>query len=542
MRKFRIVGAATSLAVLVGAAVAAGGPVSAATSGVGTTRTTTTGANISLGNDGSLLSVQVLGDDGSANIDPKQGTPSSAASSLSPLNASSQTLPASTVNQVLPKVSVSSTGAADNKSVPTISLNTPISTGTIAPLSLSSAVDAATGAASGLTSSVNNLTAVGGLLSIPSLQSSLGANAKPGDSDALRGITTKDANGVDQPIKVLNLGAVLQGLGVNPASLTAGQVGSVLTALNTTITSSIGTLNGADVTNLAGLQDVLTTLPPGGVSGLPLNTVITGLPAPVQNAILQALGLASLPAGISTVGDLQTLLTTTFTNAVNTIGGATLLQVDSLNLGVNTKALDTVQNSVAAITAAIGTVHVGNVPITGADLTSIATTAQSTVNSVLTAAGLPTGILTLKLLDQSKSVGSQAGYVNSLANLTAVHVALAPLSSLAGGATSQAATDTMSQILGSANVPVLSTAMATLNTALNTTNALGTGATVDVLQVGAASTFTPSSASTNPPAATPQSGTLATTGGPTQILGFVGLLLLATVAGLRWLRRPATTN
>jgi hypothetical protein len=537
MRKFRIVSAAASLALLVSAAVAAGGPASAATTGVGTTRATTTGASISLGTDGSLLSAQILGDNGIANIDPKQGAPSSAASSLSPLNASSSTLPAvSTVNQVLPKISVSSTGAADNKSVPTTSLNTPLTTGTIAPLSLSAAVDSVQGAASGLTSTVNNFTAVGGLLSIPTLQSSLGAAAKPGDADGLRGITTNN-----QPIKVLNLGAVLQGLGVNPASLTVTQVGGILDALKATVTTPTGVLNGAGLSQLSGLQQVLTTLPTGGVSGLPANTVLTTLPAPVQTLITTALG-GAIPAG-STIADLQSLLTTTFTDALNAIGGATLLQVDSVDLGVTTKALDTVANSVANITATLGTVRVGNQAITGADLTSIANTAQSTVNTVLTSAGLPTGLLTLKLLDQSKSVGSQAGYVNSLANLTAVHVALAPLSSLTGGATSQAATDTMSQILGSANVPVLSTAMATLNTALQTTNALGTGATVDVLQVGAASTFTPSPATpSNPTAATPQSGTLATTGGPTQILGFVGLLLLATVAGLRWLRRPASTN
>jgi len=542
MPKFRIVGAAASLAVLLGAAVAAGGPASAQTTGVGTTRTDTTGVSVSLGQDGSVLSAQILSDDGAANIDPKQGSPSSAASSLVPLNASSKTLPAvSAISQVLPTVSVSSTGAADNKSIPTTSLNTPLTTGTIAPLSLSAAVDAAQGAASGLTSSVNNLTAVGGLLSIQSLQSNLGAAAKPGDSDGLRGITTKDQNGQDHPIKVLNLGAVLQGLGVNPANLTAGQVGAVLTALNTTLTSTIGTLTGADVTNLSNLQQVLTTAPPGGVAGLPLTTVITTLPAPVQQLILDALGLTSLPAGISTIGDLQTLLTTTFTDAVNAIGSATLLQIDSLNLGVTTKAADTVQNSVANITATLGTVHVGGVPIAGVDVTSIATTAQGTINSVLQAAGLPTGLISLKLLDQSKSVGTQAGYVDSLANLTAVHVGLAPLSGVSGGATAQAATDTMGQILGSSNVPVLSTAMATLNGLIGA-NALGTGATVDVLQVGAASTFTPAATPTNPPAATPQSGTLATTGGPTQIIGFVGLLLLATVAGLRWLRRPATTN
>jgi hypothetical protein len=103
----------------------------------------------------------------------------------------------------------------------------------------------------------------------------------------------------------------------------------------------------------------------------------------------------------------------------------------------------------------------------------------------------------------------------------------------------------MGQLLGAGNVPPLSDSMATLNQVLQTTGAgaLAQGASVDVLQVGASSAFIPSGTTpANPSAATPANGTLAVTGGPTQVLGFIGLLLLATVAGLRWLRRPATTN
>ena len=162
---------------------------------------------------------------------------------------------------------------------------------------------------------------------------------------------------------------------------------------------------------------------------------------------------------------------------------------------------------------------------------------------MLTQVGLG-NLITVKALDQSKSVGTQNGYVDALANLTGVHVAIAPLSSLTGGTAQAAPAGTIGGILGAANVPALSSAMQTLNSVLATTGAgaLAQGATVDVLQVGAVSTFTASSSPSNPPAATPQSGTLAVTGGPTQVLGFVGLLLLATVAGLRWLRRPASTN
>ena len=79
MRKTRMFAAAVSLAALLGATAAAGGTASAQTNGVGTTKATTTAVNVALGSNGSLLNVRVLGDDGSANIDPKQGTPSAAA-------------------------------------------------------------------------------------------------------------------------------------------------------------------------------------------------------------------------------------------------------------------------------------------------------------------------------------------------------------------------------------------------------------------------------------------------------------------------------
>jgi hypothetical protein len=545
MRRFRLLGAAASVAALIGAAVAAGGPAVAAANGVGTSRATTTGIEVSLGTDGSLLDVAVLSDDGLANIDPKQGTPSAASTALSPLTSTSSL---SALNLSLPKVSVSSTGAADNKSVPTISLaHAPLTTGSISPLSLSAVVDSAQGAASGLNSTLSNVTAVGGLLSVPSATSSLGAAAKPGDSDGLRGVSIPS-------IQVLNLGAVLQGLGINPANLQLGQLGNVLGTLGVTVPNgSSPALTGAQlVSTINSLSGVLTTALPNGIQGVPAATLISALPAPLQT-LIGSLIPGGIPVGATTVGDLVTALnsqiTGLLTGALNGIGSAPLLQVKDLVIGVTTKAADTVANSTADIKASLGSVQVGNLPVPGVDVATILGNAQTTINQVLTQAGLG-NLITVKVLDQSKSVGTQNGYVNSLANLTAVHVAIAPLSSLTGGA-AQAGTDTVGQLFTTAGsnasaVPALSAAMATLNGAGLPTAAAGAltdGATVDVAQVGAVSTFAPTgSTPSNPPAATPQNGTLATTGGPTQLLGLVGLLLLATVAGLRWLRRPATTN
>ena len=545
MRKTRMFAAAVSVALL-GAAAAAGGTASAQTTGVGTTRATTTAVNVSLGSNGSLLDVQVLGDNGIANIDPKQGAPSSATSSLSPLTSTSSV---SALNISVPKVGASSTGAADNKSVPSVDLTTPLSTGSIAPLSLSAVVDPTQGAASGLSSSLKNLTTVAGLLSLPSGTSSLGAAAKPGDADGLRGLSIPD-------VSVLNLGATLQGLGINSAAMQLGQVGNVLNTLGVTVPNGsapalTGTQLVTQVTALSGvLTNTLAQVPPG-LSGVPPATPIATLP-PAVTALINSLIPGGIPAGASTVGDLVTAINGQITGLLNGalsgITNAPLLEVKNLVVGITTKAADTVANSVATVTASLGSVQIGSLTVPGVDLASVLANANTTINQVLTQAGLG-NLITVKALDQSKSIGTQNGYVNSLANLTGVDVAIAPLSSLAPG-TPPATTPTVGSLFtlaGAGAPPALSSAMQTLNGVLATTGAgaLAQGATVDVLQVGSASTFTPSPASatpTNPSAATPQNASLATTGGPTQVLGFVGLLLLATVAGLRWLRRPATTD
>src|SRR5947209_10060183 len=277
MRKTRMFAAAVSLAALLGATAAAGGTATAQTNGVGTTKATTTAVNVALGSNGSLLNVRVLGDDGSANIDPKQGTPSAAASSIAPLTSTSSV---SALNLSLPKLSVSSTGAADNKSVPSIDLSTPLTTGSISPLSLSAVVDAAQGAASGLNSSLKNVTAVAGLLSVPSATNSLGAAAKPADADGLRGLSIPS-------IQVLNLGATLQGLGVSSSALQLGQVGNVLNTLGVTVPNgSSPALTGTQlVSNVNALSGVLTTDPLAGIHGLPPATLISTLPSAVTNLL-----------------------------------------------------------------------------------------------------------------------------------------------------------------------------------------------------------------------------------------------------------------
>ncbi|MCU1450508.1 MAG: hypothetical protein JWP02_2678, partial [Acidimicrobiales bacterium] len=411
MRRTRILGAVTAAAALLTATAATGTAGAAATNGIGTSKASTTVLNVALGNNGSLLDVRVLGDDGSANIDPGVGTPSAASSALSPLTSSSAAV--SALNIALPKISVSSTGSAVSKTLPTVSLATPVSTGSLSPLSLSAVVDAAQGATSGLTSTLSNVSVVGGLLSVPGATSSLGASAKPGDADGLRGISVPS-------IQLLNLGAVLQGLGVDPANLTLGQVGNALTALNTTVPNGAGSLTGAQLVALVGsIQTTLANTPvatPPGISGVPGVTLISALPAPLQTLLAGLFPGGAIPSGVTDVGGLVTALggqiTSVVTGAVNGIKNAPLLEVDNVVAGLSTKAADTVANSKSTVEASLGAVKVGNVSLPGLDLaataaqvTAAVNTVQSTVNGVLNTVGLG-NLITVKVLDQAKSVAA----------------------------------------------------------------------------------------------------------------------------------------
>src|SRR5436853_261047 len=81
---------------------------------------------------------------------------------------------------------------------------TPASTGTIDAADLTAAVDA-NGATSGLSSSADKVSFVGGLLSVAGVESNLGTKALHGSADGLRGLKVGR-------VAVLDLGAVLEGL------------------------------------------------------------------------------------------------------------------------------------------------------------------------------------------------------------------------------------------------------------------------------------------------------------------------------------------
>jgi hypothetical protein len=202
MRHKRYVAAAATAGLL--AIGPLSGFASAATaSGVGTATVSSSVLSVQLGTNGDLLSIRVLGDDGSATTDPAKGTPVSS-ETLSPLTISSKTVPA--LNVSVPSVATTSTGTEDKKSVTPALPNIPAFSGDLSAV-LSSIVDA-TGARSGLQAGLANVSVAGGLLSLPSAVAGASSSSVKTDATGSRNVEIPS-------IEVLNLAAVLDALGLS---------------------------------------------------------------------------------------------------------------------------------------------------------------------------------------------------------------------------------------------------------------------------------------------------------------------------------------
>jgi hypothetical protein len=296
---------------------------------------------------------------------------------------------------------------------------------------------------------------------------------------------------------------------------------------------------------IGGVTGQLTTL--AGIPN-PDTTNLTGGQLGVINPLLPTGGTA--PTTVTdAINALNTELTGLLNSLVGSLANAPLLQIDNIQAGLVTKAADTVANSVATVTASLGAVKVGNVLVTsGVDLgsaasqlTSLVNGVTSQVNGVLTLVDPAlTNLVSVKVLDQTKSVTSSGGYTHALASLTALHVAVTPPAALSTIVSALNASDSpISGVFPTGSTPApVNQAMSTLNSTLGV-SALGGGATVDAVTLSSTSDFTVAAPAAVTPAA--PTGTLAVTGSGTQLLGLAGLFLLALGVTARWLRRRATT-
>ena len=577
VRTLRLAVFGTVLALL--AALFSAASATAATPGIGTSVVDTTIAELDLGDAGDVLNARILGDDSIATIDKGVLAVPEAATILRPLTIKSDMLPA--LNKSIAPVETRSQGAEKKTDYSTDLGNVllpQLVDGSLTPATLSAVVDAA-GARAGLVNTLTGLSVGSGLVSVDSIAANLGANAAKESSTSTRGVDVG-------AISALNLGALLAGLGLplnllELADVTAltGQLGLLGTTgpvadLFATLgipgaaPANVTDLNGAVTSLQAQIADATTaladlantTIVPVCDDTIPLGAAFALIPE------LGTLGLVGITAA-STCQDAVDAVTAALavdnadlggllSGLLTILDGLELLNVSGLDVGLTSKATDSVDSSVAKVTAAIGSIKVGNLPpVAGVDLGSQLSAITDAVgdvtadlDSVLGIVGLD-GIVNLELLDTTGTgvTKTPTGYVRSVSQLTGVDLSIVPpenLAALIGALPTDAANlgigDLLDDIPGFAALPALpgTTGMESLNTLLQgaaptAVGALASGARLRLASVGGVAEFLPQSAGTP----TGTTGGLPRTGGTGDMAGFAIAAVIMAMLGLGVRRR-----
>jgi len=435
--------------------------------GVGTTTGSLTLVDLDAGE---LLDLALLSDAGVANIDEAAGARSAAAQ----IAAFSLTSGLLGIAESVPLLAVESTGEERTAGQDVPLPANPIVTGAALPLSLSALVGE-DGARSTLGAALADLDVLGGIASITGVDVDLGSTALTSDAAATRGLAVQDLSlldlesllaglGIpltDLPLDTLLdlldglglLGALpLDGLGLDLADLdpadVAGAVEGLLgdlddldagldelarlrTNLTDDVTDTVCEVGG----DVGGVIDDLLGGIGGGTGGT--GTVICDATDTVAEQ------LDTVEAAIDELTDeLDALLDQLLdllqgdTGVLGLLGGTALLQVDGLDVEVLTSATDTVEGSVAEVTASLGAISVGELPVLGSlDLTAPTEQVQGVLGQVQGAIGGVLGqiapsladLVTVSTMQEQTSVVEEAGKVLATAELTGLVVEVEPV-------------------------------------------------------------------------------------------------------------------
>lgn len=533
IKRFLAAGTALGLLGLMGTA----GLADAQAAGVGTSKASTTILNVDLGD---ALRLRVGGDDAQSSTDPQIG-PAGAYSRLVGLEASSSMLPALNVRIPDPAIESRTPGGSPESSlagvdltsgiaaIPGVAIPASVATGSL-DATLRSVLDGAT-ARSSMDAAISNLGLAGGLVSAEGLASTLATGAGAAQADGARAVDVGAIN-------VLDLGALLDGLGMALADLPIETVSDLLAGLGVQLPdvpqdgdlrSYVAALNDA-INDVQATIDTTSQTVTGTVDSTVAGTLGSlELPVPTtQSTVTQVMG---------TVDELQGTLTDTLIAALDMLDGLTLLRLDGATVGITTKAAGTVEDSVADITAEVGGITLGGISLPGVDLTSAVSQVNqlvATVNGTLSGA-LGTihpslgSLVSVSVLDQLESVTADNGYVRSRAGITALTASIVPPAELAAiVSTIESATgigDTL-EALGAA-VPAAASTMSDLESTLGAvTGILANGATLKVADVQSASDFTA------PGGVTPVSE-LPRTGGYPALATLAAILVIAAIGTRR---------
>lgn len=562
---------AATLATVVVGAVPASATVASTPSGVGSTTTTTRVLDLSLGSGGSLLKLSLLTDKGASSID-SHSAPAGASNQIVPLTLDSAL---AGIHVAVPGASTSAPGGTPDLKGTALTLGAlgvpaSVAAASIDPIALHSDYSPSAAHSTIGAAQIKGLTIAGGsIASVDMLSSSLNADALNASADGARGVQVGT-------IKLLQLGALLKGLGANITQLPLitvtrlidqlGLGSGVLASLpaGATVTSEVANLTNS----ISGLQAALTSSSGG-------STLSGNLPAPVLGALNGLGGVIPTPGAAKTaavtpvtipaagsplsavtglVGQLQNSLSNLLSTTVPALDAFPLVQLDATQVGINTRAADTVANSSAGVTALPMTLRVAGTPLTidaAAAVNKVnetIATANGALNGLLSTLGLPTNLVSLSLLDKASNVALNGNYTIASAGVSLATLKIAAINpadvvkgiAALGGAPLSSVLSSVGLAAGSPLAAVLgaTNAIGALGTALNAAAPLTGGAQLQIASLSGASTYTvaPTAAPPTGSPLTPATGSLPHTGGnpALAILGVIFALL--AFAGVRWSR------
>lgn len=564
MRTTRLLGAFAAATIAAIAPLGATIASAAEANGVGRGDVSSTLLQVDVGQGGSVLSVRVLSDQGLATIDPADGTPVSS-TSLTPFSISSGAVPA--VNLSSPAVGTSSTGPEESRSFSPELPAVPALSGTLSA-SLSSVVDTV-GARSGFDASLSNLSVAGGLLTVPSATVTLGTSAITSAASGTRSISIPS-------IEVLNLGAVLEGLGLTLADLPIDDLLALLDSLGldlpdvadpaaviATVDTAIDSLQGETGALTAELCATVDGAL-GGIGGLvgadqvsdAVDGVVddaTDVVDDVDDGVGGVLPLAAQALPVSCDGitgtvedlvdDLQALVGGVVGGLLETLDDASLLSVQGIEVGLVADSKSTVDSSVAAVTGTIGSVKVGalTVPgLSGLDLTAAAEVLSAAGDTVSSAVGSVLGVVNAQLADMvdvdvltiTEAVAADGEYATATAAVTALTATLTPPSLLTGAlAVTDTATGALAEV--GAAVPAIAPVMSQLSATLGGLDVLTAPSTITVGRLSSSSAFRPVSASVPAFTGPAPTGELPRTGTDAAVPAMAAVLVAGVALGIR---------
>jgi hypothetical protein len=414
-----------------------------------------------------------------------------------------------------------------------------IVTGNLSPAALTA--DLTNGAHSAVDVSLANLSLAGGLVSAASVSSKLGTAAAGDASSATR--TVKIG-----AVSVLDLGALLNGLGLSLADLPVQSVSDLLDTLSATVPgglvpdgSTVAEVQSTLDTAITDVQNAISAGDGANPVGSTLSATLDGLLSPL--GVTAPTATDTLNAALDAVrGVLDNLLT----GSLSALDNLSLLKLDGADVTISTKAVEKLADSAATVTASVGGISLGGVTVPGVNLLTTAQDLSNTLNAVNGIIGqalssVDPGLASLVKISMfdpiTKTVTADNGYNRSRAGITVLTANVTPpaiLGDIVRTVQGQAGIGDAITTAGG-TVPTLASAMNTLNTTLDQgVSALSQGAAVTVGSVLSASDYAVPVGGTGP--------THPATGG-TPTLAILGLVFALLAIGMRrWMASPAVRD